>query len=55
MNAFASDRESLDVNVAIAQEAIAVRLTDVKLPSSEERTALNNAVLALEKLQQQKA
>ena len=55
MNAFASDRESLDVNIAIAQEAIAVRLTDVKLPNSEERTALNNALRALEKLQQQKA
>ncbi len=53
MNAFASDRESLDVNIAIAQEAIAARLTDVKLPDSEERTALNNALRALEKLQQQ--
>ena len=55
MNALASDRGSLDVNIAIAQEAIAVRLTDVKLPNSEERTALHNAVRALEKLQQQKA
>jgi hypothetical protein len=45
----------LDVNIAIAEQAIAVRLTDVKLPSSEERTALNIAVRALEKLQQQKA
>jgi len=49
------EQESLDVSIAIAQEAIAARLTDVKLPNSEERTALNNALRALEKLQQQKA
>ena len=51
MDAFASDCESLDEKIAIAEEVIAVRLTDVKLPNHEERTALNSALRALEKLQ----
>ena len=54
INALASDCESLGLKIAIAEEAIAVRLTDVKLPNHEERTALNSALRALEKLQQQK-
>lgn len=55
MDAVGADRESLDIRITIAEEAIAVRLTDVKLPNHEERTALNSALRALEKLQQQKA
>jgi CheY-like chemotaxis protein len=52
IEAFASDCESRDAKIAIAEQAIAVRLTDVKPPNSEERNALNNVLRALKKLQQ---
>jgi DNA-binding NarL/FixJ family response regulator len=54
MNAFAADGESLSAKIAVAEEAIAVRLTDVRLPGNEELAALSSALQGLEKLQRQK-
>jgi DNA-binding NarL/FixJ family response regulator len=54
MDALASDCQSLDVKIAIAERAIAIRLTDVKLPNREERTALNDALRALHRVVQHK-
>ncbi len=54
IDALTSDRQSRDEKIAIAEQAIAVRLTDVKLPNHEERAALNDALVALQKLVQQK-
>lgn len=54
MDAFAADAESPAEKIAIAEEAIAVRLTDVRLPGNEELAALSSALQALEKLQRQK-
>ena len=51
MNALAADGESSAEKTAIAREAIAVRLTDVRLPSTGELAALSTALQALEKLQ----
>ena len=54
LDAFAADAESSAEKIAIAEEAIAVRLTDVRGPSGEELAALKSALQALEKLQKQK-
>lgn len=51
MDAFAADGESSAEKTAIAREAIAVRLTDIRLPNSGELTALSTALQVLEKLQ----
>ena len=50
MDAFAADGESSAEKTAIAREAIAVRLTDIRLPNTGELTALSTALQALEKL-----
>jgi hypothetical protein len=54
MDAFAADSESSAEQIAIAEEAIAARLTDVRLPGNEELAALSSALQALEKVQRQK-
>ena len=54
MDAFAADGESSAEQIAIAEEAIAARLTDVRLPGNEELAALSSALQALEKVQRQK-
>lgn len=54
MDAFAADAESPAEKIAIAEEAIAVRLTDVRFPGTEELAALSSALQALEKLQGQR-
>lgn len=54
MDAFAADNESSAERIAIAEEAIAVRLTDVRLPGNKELAALSSALQALENLQRQK-
>jgi CheY-like chemotaxis protein len=55
MDAFAADAESSADEIAIAEAAIAVRLTDIRFPGNEELTALSGALQALERLQRQKA
>lgn len=54
MDALAADADSSAEKIAIAEAAIAVRLTDVRRPGNEELAALSSAVQALEKLQKQK-
>lgn len=54
LDAFAADADSSAEKTALAEEAIAVRLTDVRRPGAEEMAALSSAVQALEKLQKQK-
>jgi DNA-binding NarL/FixJ family response regulator len=54
LDAFAADADSSAAKIAIAEEAIAVRLTDVRRPDAEEMAALSSAVQALEKLQKQR-
>jgi len=54
VDAFAADGESSAEQIAIAEGAIAARLTDVRLPGNEELAALSSALQALEKVQRQK-
>jgi YesN/AraC family two-component response regulator len=54
VDTFAADGESSAEQIAIAEEAIAARLTDVRLPGNEELAALSSALQALEKVQRQK-
>ncbi len=50
MDAFAADEKSPAEQIAIAEESIAARLTDVRLPGNEELAALSSVLQALEKV-----
>jgi CheY-like chemotaxis protein len=50
MDAFASASDSLALKIGIAEQAIAVRLTDLKAPDRDEQLAINEALRALRRL-----